>query len=360
MSIDLDMSFQDGWAALNLEMPDRVPRSEYSAEGHWDLISAVTGTPVSVSSSDEEKENARKSFVGPDGWNYDFFWSTLIGRGEFGEHRTSMGHAVYAAGGVDWNPDVFSPYEDPEDVLSFDPMERLGRKDPLQLRNRFEEHYAANARRNPTGVAMTGVYVTCISGMIDLFGWEMLLLAAGTDPKRFGQLIERYGEWIGQYYDALAAADVAVVMVHDDIVWTSGPFIHPDWYRAYVFPTIKKLLAPVVESGKRILFTADGNYSEFIDDIADCGVTGFVMEPTTDMASIAERYGKTHAFVGNVDTRILLRGDRQEIREDVERCMAIGKSCPGFFLAVGNHIPPNTPVDSCLYYNEIYEKLSRR
>ena len=33
---------------------------------------------------------------------------------------------------------------------------------------------------------------------------------------------------------------------------------------------------------------------------------------------------------------------------------------PGFFMAVGNHIPANTPVDNALYYNEIYEQLSRR
>jgi len=27
---------------------------------------------------------------------------------------------------------------------------------------------------------------------------------------------------------------------------------------------------------------------------------------------------------------------------------------------VGNHIPPNTPVDNALYYNEAYMKLSER
>ena len=40
--------------------------------------------------------------------------------------------------------------------------------------------------------------------------------------------------------------------------------------------------------------------------------------------------------------------------------MAIGRNCPGFFLAVGNHIRRNTPVENALYYNEVYEELSRR
>jgi uroporphyrinogen-III decarboxylase len=108
------------------------------------------------------------------------------------------------------------------------------------------------------------------------------------------------------------------------------------------------------------MYTSDGDYTAFIDDIAATGVHGFILEPLTDMAYLAARYGRTHAFIGNVDTRVLLLGKRPQIRAEVERCMAIGKACPGFFLAVGNHIPPNTPVDNCLYYNEVYEELSRR
>ena len=173
-------------------------------------------------------------------------------------------------------------------------------------------------------------------------------------------MTNRYASWIQQYFDALGAADVPVVMIHDDMVWTAGAIFHPDWYRRYVFPNYKRQFAPLVEGGKIILWTSDGNYSEFIDDIAACGVSGFVMEPTTDMAYIAEKYGRTHSFIGNADTRILLRGTRRQIRAEVERCMAIGKGYPGFFMAVGNHIAPNTPVDSALYYNEVYEQLSRR
>ena len=123
---------------------------------------------------------------------------------------------------------------------------------------------------------------------------------------------------------------------------------------------MKRYFAPLREAGKIIAFTSDGNYNQFIDDLVDAGVHGFVMEPTTDMAYIASKYGRTHFFIGNADTRILLSGRRPQIKAEVERCMAIGKSCPGFFLAVGNHIPANTPVDACLYYNECYEKLAKR
>ena len=78
------------------------------------------------------------------------------------------------------------------------------------------------------------------------------------------------------------------------------------------------------------------------------------------MAYVAEKYGRTHAFFGNADTRILLKNDKPAIRAEVERCMAIGKGCPGYFMNVGNHIPPNTPVDACLYYNQVYMEMRER
>jgi uroporphyrinogen-III decarboxylase len=207
---------------------------------------------------------------------------------------------------------------------------------------------------------MTGIYITLVSGLIQIFGWEMLLLAAAVDPVRFGRLTHRYASWIQQHVEALAAADVPVVMIHDDIVWSSGPFLSPAWYREFVFPNYRRMVAPLRDSGKKVLYTSDGNCSAFIDDVAACGVHGFVLEPWTDMAALAEKYGRTHVFIGNADTRILLSGTKVEIRAEVERCMAIGKSCPGFFMAVGNHIPANTPVESCLYYNQVYEELSKR
>lgn len=352
------MSYEDGWAAINLEMPKRIPRTEYSVSGHYPVIKAVTGIDVSADSPDEVRREAWLAFI--KAWNFDFFWCTNIAGGIFEEKRSHMGHAVYADQGVDFNPNISSLYDDPEEALNLDMWEQYGERDKKEITKFFEDCYRGSCEGTPDGVNMTGIYTTCISGLIDIFGWEMLLLAAGTDQKRFGELTNRYADWIQQYFDALGDADVPIVMVHDDMVWTEGAFISPDWYRKYVFPNFKKYFAPLLDSGKKIMFTADGNYTEFIDDLVDCGVHGFVLEPLTDMAYIAEHYGQTHVFIGNIDTRILLRNNREEIRAEVERCVDIGKDCPGYFMAVGNHIPCNTPVEAALYYNEVYEELSKR
>ena len=352
------MSFEDGWSAIHLEMPARIPHTEYSIERHWELIKAVTGIDVGVTSSDEEQTTASIAFQ--KAWNFDFFWATHIGGEDVEPWRTDMGHAEYAAGGVDRRDTIHCPFKDVEEVLAFDPWEKLGPRNHAGLVQRFEDKYAERCAQRPFGVNMTGIYISQVSGLIEIFGWEMLLLAAGTDPQRFGQLTDRYASWIQQYFNALADARVPVVMIHDDMVWTSGAIMRPGWYRDHIFPNFKKMIDPLVESGKRVMFTSDGDYSQFIDDIAACGVHGFILEPYTDMKYMTEQYGKTHVIIGNADTRILLNGSRAQIRAEVERCITLGKNCPGYFLAVGNHIPSNTPVENCLYYQQVYEELSRR
>ena len=344
------MSYVHGMAAINLEMPEIVPRTEYSAEFHWPLIKHVTGM--------ERSEEAANAFM--NAWDYGFRWNILTSSQIFGDQRTKMGHASYETEGSDFSGELSQLFQDPYDVYSFDMFEAYGTKDIKQLTAEYDANYDAEIARGVDMVPMTGIYVTCMSGLIELMGWDTLMSAAGIDPAAFGAFVNRYSDWILQYFQALADSKSPVVMVHDDIVWGTGPFLNPEFYRQFIFPNYKKLFRPLHEKNKKILYTSDGNFTEFIDDIAECGVNGFVLEPLTDMEYIAKKYGQTHCIVGNADTNVLLRGTKGEIETEVRRCMDIGKKCPGFFMAVGNHIPANTPVDAALYYDDIYRNMRKR
>ena len=353
------MSYKNGMAALNLEMSDVVSRTEYSAaEYHIDLINAVLGTTLTPESDKTALHNATLAFR--KAWDYGLLWSIDIKANEFGDIRTKMGHAAFAAGNKDFDSKLTSCFKDVDDVFRFDAMGMLPMHTHSELVDRFNTRYAAKQGENPDMVCTCGTYVTAVSALIDLFGWDLLLEGLGEDADAMGHILERYSQWLQKYFDALADSDVKVVMVHDDIVWTSGAFVSPAWYREYVFPCYKRYIDPLKQAGKKVLYTSDGNYTEFVDDIAACRFDGFVLEPTTDMAYIAEKYGKTHSFVGNADTRILLNGTKEDIENEVKRCMDIGKKCPGFIMAVGNHIPANTPVDNALWYNECFEKMRKR
>ncbi|HUW84036.1 MAG TPA: uroporphyrinogen decarboxylase family protein [Phycisphaerae bacterium] len=346
------MSYEACIAALNLEMTDRVPRTEYSADTQWELVAVVTGIDTSV-----EANRGRASHAFMEAWEYCLEWSTP------GGHeitvRTDMGHGHYVADGSDLRPASPCPFSSVEQALSFDPAAVF----PSELIDEIVEK--CNRRWRPAQgddpwVVTGGVYETLFSGLICIFGWDMLLTAAGTDERRFARVIDSYVEWIAPYFEGWARSEAPVIMSHDDICWTSGPVFAPDWYRKYIFPKYKRLWRPVLEAGKKLMFTADGAYHVFFDDIVAAGAHALVMEPMSDMALFARRYGRSHAFVGNADTRVLLLGTKRDIYNEVKRCMDIGRQYPGFIMAVGNHIPANTPVDNALYYNEAYLELCKR
>lgn len=353
------MSYESGMSAIEMKLTDRVPRVEYSAESHWPLVQAVTGIDTTVISN---RERARADFIRQ--WDYAFSWHTDVGRGFLEKGRmTRMGHAVYAElinGRSDYNDDIRPGFTDLDEAYNLDFRAEYGEYDQDALVRQFEKTCRERTERIPDTVHMGGVYITLISGFIDILGWEMLLLAMGTDPERFCRFVDGYAEWVEQFFRAFSKTKIPVFMCHDDICWSSGPVTHPEWYRKHIFPHLKKLLQPVKEAGKKVLFTSDGNYTVFFDDIVRCGVDMIVMEPLSDMALFAEKHGVTHGFAGNADTRVLLSGSREDIYSEVKRCMDIGRKHPGFVMAVGNHIPQNTPVENALYYNEAYEKMSRR
>jgi len=352
------MSFENGMAAIRLEMPACIPRTEYSADGHWALVSKVTGIPVDPESDPMEKWEASTAFL--KAWDYGMMWNVLISGTDLDAKRTKMGHGAFAAGGKDYNDEVTRAFSEPEEVYAIDFDEVYGAVDKKKEKGRFESYYKMMCNIYTDTVNMTGIYITAMSGYIDMLGWDMLLYAAGYDYPAFCAYANRYSRWVRGYFEALAESTVPVVMIHDDMVWTDGPFMKPDFYKHIVIPNIKRQLAPLVEAGKKILFTSDGNYTMLMEDIAACGVTGFCFEPMTDLDFAVEKFGKTHTLIGNADTRILLSGTKEDIYGEVKRCMDAGRNCPGFMLSVGNHIPANTPIENALYYNEIYMKLRKR
>lgn len=353
------MSYELGLAALNLEMTDTVPRTEYSAESHWELIKKVTGLDTEVI---DKRPEASKAFR--KAWEYSFVWRTNIGRAYIAAKgpTTDQGHAVYmenANGDSDYRDHIEVAYPDPEAALNLDVPKVYGEYDESEIIDIFDSTYKNACDDCPDALNMAGIYINPVSGMLEIFGWDTFLMMMGLDIEKFNKVMESYCVWVEQFYRGFCQSNVPVFMMHDDICWTSGPFASPEWYRSQIFPWYKKWIDMLKSAGKRVIFTSDGNYTCFFDDIVRCGAEMLVMEPCCDMAGFAEKYGKTHGFVGGVDVRVL-QGSRENIREAVQHAMDIGKKYPGYIFCTGNHIPPNVPVDNAVYYNDCYLEMRDR
>jgi uroporphyrinogen-III decarboxylase len=337
------LSYERGIAAIRLQAPVEVPHTQYITHPQWlDVLRKKAGKPKS-------------GFA--ELLDFDFIWST-DGPGDMAGRWTDMGHAVWMPDGSDYRLPKESPFHDPEDIYNLDVFAEYGRVDVQKQAEKYRAWYAK--ARKTDAVVPGGLYRSVVSFAIAAFGWENLLLAAGTDPERFGNVLNRWADLLMGYVRAWTKTDIEVFLTHDDMVWTAGGIFRPEFYRAYVFPNLNRYWDCVHEAGKKVLFCSDGNFTEYVDDLAAAGADGFIFEPTTDLEYVVRKYGRTHVIIGNADCRILTFGTKDQVRVEVKRCMDTGRDCPGFFFAVGNHIPPNVPIENAEACVEAYRETRTR
>lgn len=353
------MSRQIGMDCIHCKPTPRPGHVEYSMEYHTALIRKVTG--VDTGPGGISKEAADYNILPPgalrrfyDAWDYDFLWGTHDGFVDWSKagRCTNMGHAVYAADGSDQVASTDSPFQTPEEVWAFDPVAEYGVTPFAELVDRYDRNYRERQAAYPNQVCTGGYYKTVISGAIQAFGWDMLLVAAA-DEARFARVLERFGQYTLHHARAWAETSIEVYIQHDDIVWTAGPFIRPDFYRQVIFPIYRELWKPLKAAGKKVLFCSDGTVDMFLEDIAAAGADGFIFEPSNDFESIAKKLGGRYFLAGGkVDCRTLAFGTWNQVRAEIDATLALTRGLPGFMFACGNHIPANVSDERCLQYME--------
>ncbi len=320
---------------INLKPVSRLGHTEYSMEYHKEYIEKLTSQKI------EEQSTIRKFY---DLWNYDFLWIANDGLYEnwFKRGRcTDMGHAEYASDGSDKKEVIVCPFKTQEDVWAFDPVKEYGLPDFKQQVSAYEEFIQSNRKRFPNQLATGGYYKTIVSGAIQAFGWEMLLLAA-IDEVKFEKVLDGFYRYTLFHMEAWAETSIEVVIQHDDFVWTSGPFVRPDFYRKVIIPRYTELWKPIHKAGKKVLFCSDGNFMEFADDIVKAGADGLIFEPVNEFEFMAERFGSSTCLIGSaVDCRDMTFESWEKVRSYMDKTFQFAKKCKGLIFAVGNHIPAN-------------------
>ena len=328
-------------------------------EYHDSLIRKVTGIHASAGTvSQNAADDAIRSRATwrrfYDAWDYDFLWGTHDGFVNWAQagRCADMGHAVYAADGSDQHAPQVCPFSDPEEVWAFDPVKEYGLTPFNDLVAGYEKDFREREAAYPNQVCTGGYYKSVISGAIQSFGWDMLLQAA-SDEAKFARVLEHFGAYTLHHARAWAQTSIPVYIQHDDIVWTSGPFLRPDFYREVIFPIYRELWKPVRTAGKKVLFCSDGKVDLFLKDIADCGADGFIFEPCNDFAGLVQLLGGRYMLAGSkVDCRTMTFGTWEQLKAEIDATLALTRGLPGHMFAVGNHIPANVSDETCQRFME--------
>ncbi len=329
------MSYQLGMDAICLRPAKRPGHTEYCSHDRLrEWIRMQTGKSLE------------------DAWECDLIWHTNDGPAAWSElgRTTDMGHAEFLEGGVDKRASRPCPFISVDEALAFDAVEEYGLPDAQALSAHYDRIWQEGQRAHPEQVFTGGYYKTMVSGAIETFGWDILLQAAADQPA-FERVMDSFFRLSLAHYQAWARTRAEVFICHDDMVWSQGPFMDPAFYRRVIFPRYAALWRVLHNAGKKVLFCSDGDWTLFLDDIAAAGADGFIFEPMMSVETVVARYGGDRVIIGSaVDCRTLTYGAADAIRAEVDATLALARGCPGFFVAVGNHIPSNVPLENALLY----------
>lgn len=255
-----------------------------------------------------------------------------------------------------------SRFQTVEDVMSFSPLEQgnfegmvvaedFDYSDESKLYDMFRSRYPAQwGDKAPEGSTdFAFFYNTMFMWPLLTFGWELFMLTCLEDE--FERIMNEFAELSRRVFQVFARLPVNLIICHDDIATTRGPICSPEWMNKYIYPRYEEFWDIVKKEGKQVVFVADGNLNELVDNIITCGASGIKSEPYTDYKAIAKRH-KDCVIAGEGDNRVLMTNDSCQIKAMVDSMVETAKMCGGYFMSVGNHIPWDVPPEAVKLYLE--------
>jgi hypothetical protein len=357
--------------ALNLEKTERIPHWEYLANPDFETY--ISGVDAIKHPQQAHLRLLKKLDIDVI-WNKppmadDPIQSVLAENETTGVNENGEKVAKWGAG-TTWGWEHGGRFANIDDVIEFDahsfidnPKRKIRLEDLGTLSDWIhlpEDELAAELNREylflqslvgETSQISGRYYRTLFLWPLMLFGWELFSELAYLHENEFLRIWKEFFAISLKVTKAYGKTEVPVVMSHDDICMTKGPIFNPSWYRKNLYKYYEELWEPIKKTGKKVIFVSDGNLDDVIEDVLAAGADGFIAEPYTDIEKVAKKHPEK-IIIGNVDSRILLFGTNEDIKNEVRRCALMGKELPGYFYCVSNLITWNIPTRNIeLYFN---------
>ena len=191
-----------------------------------------------------------------------------------------------------------------------------------------------------------------------VFGYENYLQFMGLYPDAAGRLFGSHVEVhraISQIVvDVYTELDmVPLVHIGSDICGRDGPVVSPDFLRKHYFPHVERSLEPLVEAGFKTVWHCDGVVGPILDDLLDCGVSGFQgfqWEYGVRLEDIVQKRtrdgDRLTIFAGPSSSSTLPFGSIDDVRREVEYIIDIGRDACALFILPANDVLADTPTEN--------------
>lgn len=199
----------------------------------------------------------------------------------------------------------------------------------------------------PDGMKLIVNHGPQFQSLFRIMGVEALAVASVEDPALIAGIADKVGELSVNIVESLVQREwVGGIWFGDDMAYTRGLLVSPDFLRRYVFPYYRRMGELCRRYGKLFILHSDGKLSEVFDDLVECGFQAVhPNEPTSvDIAELKKDQGDRLAFLGNIDVDLLARGSPEEITAAARTLIETVAPGGGFALGSGNSVTRYVPL----------------
>lgn len=206
---------------------------------------------------------------------------------------------------------------------------------------------------------VTGTFWNCTwyLGMTNLFA------AIREEPDLVEYLSSKLLEQTIEQIRALAARGGDGIYIDDAI--TTNDLISVADYERFSMPYVREMIREAHSLGQKVILIYFGGIADRVEQILSLQPDGLLMETsmkgyTNDLQSIsAQVRGRTCLF-GNIDpVGILQKGTDEQLCEEIQRQVRIGRSLGSFVISTGSPITPLTSVGRISQFINIAHELGR-
>ncbi len=353
------------WAALNLEIPDRVPIHAIYVDGN--IVNEVLGRPPRTAFDiiDEMEQQY------PDDWVERI--NGIITEIEINVFSRAMETAAaigYDTCGVGYIPFKFESKEEMTDIfgrkykiINFDgnvfpdycggliknqeDWENWPKPDLKEIFRRAKKFYKTIQRRskkfkNDICIMVTDDFTSIFPPIWQGMGMGPFVRALKGNPKLIEERFEMTTEIVLGLFKTYAECGAKVFFEGGDIAFRNGPLINPKYIDKYVLPCMKKVTEAIHEWGGKIIFHSDGDITSLLDFVVDAGFDALhcLEPPYVDLNLVKKKVGNKLCLLGNIDTtHVLVNDTKKEVEDAVKHAIKILGPGGGYILSPSNSHP---------------------
>jgi uroporphyrinogen decarboxylase len=211
---------------------------------------------------------------------------------------------------------------------------------------------SSTVKESPVGGVISGPWTLAT----DLRGIENLIVDTATDPDYVHEIMKFTTETAKRFAVAVKEAGAGLSLSEAP---ASISLISPKIFKEFVLPYEKEVISYLKEKRTSVTVHVCGFIEPIMEDLASMGAVAISMDEPSSLQKMFEVSRGRVVIIGNVSTNVFLNGTRDDIENEVRRCLAVGKEREGYILSSGCELSLRADIERVKWFCELASALGK-